>query len=71
MKRHLTAIALVAVLALSLVACDSSQPAGYRPSRRTGTQTLVYVVQPYPHAQLDAVIESAEECPGECIFIEA
>ena len=24
-----------------------------------------------PEALLDAVIESAEECPGECIFIEA
>ena len=24
-----------------------------------------------PDSQLDAVIESAEECPGECIFIEA
>ena len=24
-----------------------------------------------PDALLDAVIESAEECPGECIFIEA
>ena len=24
-----------------------------------------------PEGQLDAVIESAEECPGECIFIEA
>jgi ferredoxin len=23
-----------------------------------------------PEGQLDAVIESAEECPGECIFIE-
>jgi ferredoxin len=25
---------------------------------------------PIPDGQLDAVIESAEECPGECIFIE-
>lgn len=25
----------------------------------------------FPDEQLDAVIESAEECPGECIFIEA
>jgi ferredoxin len=25
----------------------------------------------FPDAQLDAVIESAEECPGECIYIEA
>jgi ferredoxin len=24
----------------------------------------------FPDSQLDAVIESAEECPGECIFIE-
>jgi ferredoxin len=24
----------------------------------------------FPQKQLDAVIESAEECPGECIFIE-
>ena len=24
-----------------------------------------------PDGKLDAVIESAEECPGECIFIEA
>jgi ferredoxin len=23
-----------------------------------------------PDNKLDAVIESAEECPGECIFIE-
>ena len=23
-----------------------------------------------PEGQLEAVIESAEECPGECIFIE-
>jgi len=23
-----------------------------------------------PDGQLDAVIEAAEECPGECIFIE-
>ena len=23
-----------------------------------------------PEGQLDAVIESAEECPGECIYIE-
>jgi ferredoxin len=26
---------------------------------------------PIPDNQLDSVIESAEECPGECIFIEA
>ena len=25
----------------------------------------------FPDSLLDAVIESAEECPGECIFIEA
>ena len=25
----------------------------------------------FPDGQLDAVIESAEECPGECIYIEA
>ncbi|MCZ7630066.1 MAG: ferredoxin [Microthrixaceae bacterium] len=24
-----------------------------------------------PDGELEAVIESAEECPGECIFIEA
>jgi ferredoxin len=24
-----------------------------------------------PDGMLDAVVESAEECPGECIFIEA
>ena len=24
-----------------------------------------------PEGQLEAVIESAEECPGECIFIES
>ena len=24
----------------------------------------------FPDSQLDSVIESAEECPGECIFIE-
>ena len=24
-----------------------------------------------PDAELEGVIESAEECPGECIFIEA
>ena len=24
----------------------------------------------FPDAMLDAVVESAEECPGECIFIE-
>ncbi|MBA2280275.1 MAG: ferredoxin [Actinomycetota bacterium] len=24
----------------------------------------------FPDSQLEAVIESAEECPGECIFIE-
>ncbi len=24
-----------------------------------------------PDGELDGVIESAEECPGECIFIEA
>ncbi|GIU89229.1 MAG: hypothetical protein KatS3mg010_0328 [Acidimicrobiia bacterium] len=23
-----------------------------------------------PEGQLDAVVEAAEECPGECIFIE-
>ena len=27
-------------------------------------------IAPIPDGQLDAVIESAEECPGECIFIE-
>jgi ferredoxin len=25
----------------------------------------------FPDDQLDMVVESAEECPGECIFIEA
>jgi ferredoxin len=25
----------------------------------------------FPDDMLDAVVESAEECPGECIFIEA
>ena len=24
----------------------------------------------FPDSQLDSVVESAEECPGECIFIE-
>jgi ferredoxin len=24
----------------------------------------------FPDNQLDAVVESAEECPGECIYIE-
>ena len=27
-------------------------------------------IAPIPDGQLDAVIDSAEECPGECIFIE-
>jgi ferredoxin len=26
---------------------------------------------PVPDGELDGVVESAEECPGECIFIEA
>ncbi len=25
----------------------------------------------FPDSMLDAVVEAAEECPGECIFIEA
>lgn len=25
----------------------------------------------FPDSRLDAVVESAEECPGECIFLEA
>jgi ferredoxin len=24
----------------------------------------------FPDSRLDAVVESAEECPGECIFLE-
>ena len=24
----------------------------------------------FPDDQMDAVVEAAEECPGECIFIE-
>ena len=28
-------------------------------------------IVPIPDKELDGVIESAEECPGECIFIEA
>ncbi len=28
-------------------------------------------IVPVPDGELDGVIESAEECPGECIFIEA
>lgn len=24
----------------------------------------------FPEARLDAVVDSAEECPGECIFLE-
>lgn len=24
----------------------------------------------FPDSRIDAVVESAEECPGECIFIE-
>ena len=27
-------------------------------------------VAPIPERQLEATIESAEECPGECIYIE-
>ena len=27
-------------------------------------------VASFPDNQLDIVVESAEECPGECIFIE-
>ncbi|CAI8390041.1 MAG: Uncharacterised protein [Acidimicrobiales bacterium AG-410-I20] len=27
-------------------------------------------VAPVPEDQIEATIESAEECPGECIFIE-
>jgi hypothetical protein len=52
---------LFAALALvfSLVACDSSQPSGWRPSRRTGTQTLVYVVQPHANASLDRAFQRA------------
>ena len=37
------------------------------PGRRRGRRRLADI----PDGQLDAVIESAEECPGECIFIEA
>lgn len=28
-------------------------------------------IAPIPDSELDGTIESAEECPGECIFIEA
>ena len=28
-------------------------------------------IVPVPDSQMDGVIDSAEECPGECIFIEA
>lgn len=57
--RRLTPLALVAVLLFSLVACDSSQPSGYRVSRRTGTQSLVYFVQPTPQASIDAAFQRA------------
>ena len=40
----------------------------------SGTTVPVYVMgegmATVPADQLDAVIDSAEECPGECIYIE-
>ena len=33
---------------------------------RSGTDTV-----PVPEDKVEAVVEAAEECPGECIFIEA
>ena len=38
---------------------------GDSPARKSGEGTV-----PVPDNQLDAVIDAAEECPGECIFIE-
>ncbi len=39
---------------------------GQGPQRPRGFEGLAG----FPDSQLDAVVESAEECPGECIFIE-
>ena len=39
--------------------------------RRQGTTPRAPRAWPsFPDSQLDSVIESAEECPGECIFID-
>jgi ferredoxin len=39
---------------------------GTAPDRPAGAEGLAIVPAPL----LDAVIEAAEECPGECIFVE-
>jgi ferredoxin len=39
---------------------------GSAPDRPKGADGLAN----FPDGQLDAVVEAAEECPGECIFIE-
>ena len=39
---------------------------GSAPDRPKGADGLAN----FPDSQLDAVVEAAEECPGECIFIE-
>jgi ferredoxin len=38
---------------------------GSAPDRPAGPDGLA----PVPESRLDAVIEAAEECPGECIFL--
>jgi ferredoxin len=39
---------------------------GSAPDRPKGADGLAS----FPDSMLDAVVEAAEECPGECIFIE-
>ena len=38
--------------------------------RQAEQQSGAEGLAPIPDGQEEAVIESAEECPGECIFIE-
>ena len=40
---------------------------GFQPSFRGGPSDVVEI----PAEMLDAVLDAAEDCPGECIFIEA
>lgn len=45
-------------------------PSGLGPDARPKLKMATGLAD-IPDALLDAVVESAEECPGECIFIEA
>ena len=68
-SRWLARAAVVAAIAVARV--SSAQELDQKQFNLFADPAVVRCLAAFPDDMLDAVVESAEECPGECIFIEA